>query len=92
MIKTGLLCGFALLWLLPLQHATAHVGPPMSLHITELPSHQLQVQWRVHKALPAMATPVPVVPAHCTAIDQPTRQDQMDMWVAPTAISLSIRH
>jgi hypothetical protein len=28
-----------------------------------------------------MATPVPVVPIHCTALDQPTRQDQMDTWL-----------
>jgi hypothetical protein len=81
MIKTGLFGCFALVWLLPLQSATAHVGPPISLHITELPSHQLQVQWRVPKALPAMAAPVPVVPDHCTALDQPTRQDQTDVWL-----------
>ncbi len=61
--------------------AVADVGPPAHLQITEREPGLFTVQWRVPKALPPRAVPVPELPETCSPAGDTTVEDLQGAWL-----------
>jgi len=72
--------GIALLSLVPLL-SHADVGPPAHLRITEDEPGLFVLQWRVPKALPPRAVPLPVLPETCKPAGKHSVDDQAGVWL-----------
>jgi hypothetical protein len=59
----------------------ADVGPPAHMRIAERESDLFAVQWRVPKALPPRAVPVPAFPEDCRATGDPAITQQPAAWL-----------
>jgi len=72
--------GVAVAVLVPLV-AWADVGPPAHMQVTEKSPGLYTVQWRVPKALPARAVPVPLLPETCRPVGERSVVDQPGAWL-----------
>jgi hypothetical protein len=76
-LLAGVLAGAALLPAL----ALADVGPPAHMQVTEREPGLYTVQWRVPKALPPRAVPVPVFPESCEPTGDRAVVDGPGAWL-----------
>ena len=61
--------------------ARADVGPPAHLRISEREPGRFVAQWRVPKALPPKAVPVPDLPESCEPLERFSVEDQAGAWL-----------
>jgi len=59
----------------------ADTGPPAHLRISEKEPGLFVTQWRVPKALPQGAVPVPDLPETCQPVGRPSAEDQARAWL-----------
>jgi len=66
--------------LFSLPTALADSIPPVTITVTELPSGEFDVQWRVPKLIPARSMPTPRLPEHCQPRGERTFVDRPSAW------------
>lgn len=63
------------------ESALADVGPPVHVQVSEREPGLYAVSWRVPKALPARAVPVPQFPEICAPAGETTVTEQPNAWL-----------